>query len=302
MLQPISVFWFRRDLRLADNAGLYHALRSGTPVLPVFIFDTNILNELEEKRDRRVHFIHNALATIQAKLETMGSSLYVLHGTPIDCFKKLTAEYNVSAVFTNHDYEPYAQKRDDEISGFLAQKNIILHTYKDQVIFEKNEVLKDNNEPYTVYTPYSKKWKAKLTGFYLQPYPTEKYFRNFYKLSPRLLPSLADIGFIDAPPSTLPALLDEEIARHYDTTRDYPAINGTTKLSVHLRFGTVSIREIASRANLLNATLLNELIWRDFYQMILWHYPHVLNSSFKKEYDNIVWRVPDSGCRYAATK
>ncbi len=290
MPQSVSVFWFRRDLRLEDNAGLYHALSSGGAVLPVFIFDTNILDGIEEKEDKRVHFIHNALATIQAKLEGMGSTLHVLHGTPIACFRKLTSQYNVTAVYTNHDYEPYAQKRDGEIGAFLAEKNIVLHTYKDQVIFEKDEVVKDNKEPYTVYTPYSRKWKEKLTTFYLKPYPTEKYFQNFFKQSPQRLPSLADIGFKIAPPGTLPAELDDEIAKHYDTTRDFPALEGTTRLGIHLRFGTVSIRQLAIKAQALNATLLNELIWREFYQMILWHFPHVVNGSFKREYDKIGWR------------
>ena len=290
MSQSISIFWFRRDLRLEDNAGLYHALCAGNAVLPVFIFDTNILDALEEKEDKRVHFIHNALAAMQSRLETMGSTVHVLHSTPIACFKKLIGTYNVSAVYTNHDYEPYAAKRDDEIRAFLKEKNIALHTFKDQVIFEKHEVVKDNKEPYTVYTPYSRKWKEKLNDFYLKPYPTERYFQNFYKQNPLLLPSLADIGFKNAPPGTLPAILNEEIARHYDATRDFPAVDGTTRLSVHLRFGTVSIRQLAIKARALNATLLNELIWRDFYQMILWHFPHVVNGSFKKEYDNIVWR------------
>ena len=290
MKPSISIFWFRRDLRLDDNAGLYHALRSGSEVLPVFIFDTDILDGLEEKKDKRVHFIHNALAAMQSRLEVMGSTLHVLYGTPMDCFKKLTGEYNIGAVYTNHDYEPYAQKRDNEIHAFLKEKKIALHTFKDQVIFEKGEVVKDNKEPYTVYTPYSRKWKEKLNDFYLKPYPTEKYFQHFYKQSPRALPSLPAIGFKDAPPGTLPATLNEEIARHYDTTRDYPAVDGTTRLSVHLRFGTVSIREMAAKAQVLNTTLLNELIWRDFYQMILWHFPHVVNGAFKKEYDNIVWR------------
>ena len=290
MKQSISIFWFRRDLRLDDNAGLYQALQSGDPVLPVFIFDTDILDGLEDKRDKRVHFIHNALAAMQAKLEAMGSTLHVLLGKPMDCFTQLTAEYHVTAVYTNHDYEPYALKRDRDVRDLLEGKRIALHTYKDQVIFEKDEVVKDNKEPYTVFTPYSRKWKEKLSEFYLKPYPTAKYADNFYKQPPKLLFSLEDIGFKSAPPGTLPALLDEEIARHYDTTRDFPAMAGTTRLGVHLRFGTVSIRQLAVRARQLNDTLLNELIWREFYMMILWQFPHVVNGSFKKEYDHIKWR------------
>jgi len=290
MQDPISIFWFRRDLRLDDNAGLYYALRSKKPVLPIFIFDTNILDGLEEKRDKRVHFIHSALEDIQEKLGALGTSLYVLYDSPMDSFKKLAEEYNITGVFTNQDYEPYAMKRDGEIREFLRSKNIDLHTYKDLVIFEKDEILKDNKEPYTVYTPYSRRWKERLNEFYLKPYPTHKYSRNFLQLAPKPVPSLADIGFKEAPPGTVSALLNEEIARHYNETRDYPAINGTTRLSVHLRFGTVSIRQLAQKAKELNETLLNELIWRDFYQMVLWKFPHVVNGAFKKEYDNIVWR------------
>ena len=290
MTTPRSIFWFRRDLRLHDNAGLYHALRSSTPVLPIFIFDTSILDGLEYKADKRVHFIHDALTHMQQQLTAMGSTLLVLHGTAIDCFKKLAEEHHITAVYTNHDYEPYATKRDNEIRDFLHTKEISLHTFKDQVIFEKDEVTKDNGEPYTVYTPYSRKWKEKLNSFYLRPYPTEKYFGNFYKHAPIAIPTLKDIGFEPAQPDVISAQLNEDIARHYDKTRDFPAIQGTTRLSVHLRFGTVSIRKLATEAYALNATLLNELIWRDFYQMILWHYPHVVTQSFKMQYDDIVWR------------
>ena len=290
MKQSISISWFRRDLRLDDNAGLYHALKAGVPVLPIFIFDTDILDGLEEKKDKRVHFIHDALAAMQEQLVKMGSSLYVLHSTPMAAFKKLADEYHIEAVYTNHDYEPYAGKRDKEIGNFLRDNGIAFHTYKDQVIFEKSEVVKDNQEPYTVFTPYSRKWKERLTDFHLKPYPTQKYFHNFYQHAPRRMPSLEAIGFKIAPPNVVPARLDEEIARHYDKTRDIPAIHGTTRLSVHLRFGTESIRRLAKEAMALNGTLLNELIWREFYQMILWHFPHVVNGSFKKEYDGIQWR------------
>jgi deoxyribodipyrimidine photo-lyase len=290
MPNSISIFWFRRDLRLEDNAGLYHALRAGDPVLPVFIFDTEILDSIENKADKRVHFIHDALSCIQDKLVQMGSTLQVIYGTPRDCFEQLALAYSVSAVYTNHDYEPYAKKRDAEIAQFLNSKGISFHTFKDQVIFEKDEVVKDNKEPYTVFTPYGRRWKEKLNDFYLRPYPTEKYFVNFFGQAALPIPSLTQIGFKEAAPDVVPAQLNEDIARHYDQTRDFPAINGTTKLSVHLRFGTVSIRKLAAAAKGLNATLLNELIWRDFYQCILWHFPHVVNGAFKKEYDNIVWR------------
>lgn len=290
-MQPsVSVFWFRRDLRLSDNAGLYHALKAGIPVLPVFMFDTTILSHLPDKKDKRVHYIHDTLTDMQEQLTAMGSSLLVLHGTPAACFKELTNSYNIQAVYTNHDYEPAAQQRDADIGAFLQTKSIPFHTFKDQVIFERSEVTKDNGLPYTVYTPYSRKWKEKLNDFYLKSYPVEKYNHNFYKQPLLCIPSLQDIGFESAPPGILPAKLDEAIAAHYDKTRDYPAVNGTTRMGIHLRFGTVSVRRLARQAMQLNPVLLNELIWREFYMAILWHFPHVVGGAFKKEYDRILWR------------
>jgi deoxyribodipyrimidine photo-lyase len=290
MPATVSIFWFRRDLRLQDNAGLYHALRSGKPVLPIFIFDTEILNDLPEKADKRVAFIYHALQKLQEELEKQGSILYVMHGTPLACFKRLTNEYDVAGVYTNHDYEPYATQRDEEIKKYLKGKNIELYTYKDQVIFEKEEVVKDNGEPYTIFTPYSRKWKDKLTDFYLKPYPIKKYFKNFYQHKSIKMPSLTSMGFKDIDPGAPTTRLNKEIAEHYDKTRDFPAIKGTTRMGIHLRFGTVSIRMLAKEAKELNGILLNELIWREFYQMILWHFPNVVSHSFKKEYDHIKWR------------
>jgi len=290
MSTAVSIFWFRRDLRLHDNAGLYHALRSGHPVVPIFIFDTNILDDLRNKEDKRLAFIHDCLQKMQDKLEKRGSTLHVLYGTPLACFKKLTAEYNIAAVYTNTDYEPYATRRDKEIKDYLATQHIVLHSYKDQVIFEKEEIVKDNSEPYTVYTPYSKRWKEKLNDFYLKPYPVEKYARHFYKHAPHRIPSLEALGFKEVVYDIPPAKLNEDVAKHYSSTRDFPAQEGTTRLSVHLRFGTISIRELAAEVKKLNTTLLNELIWREFYQMILWHFPQVVNKSFKEQYDNIHWR------------
>lgn len=289
MPHSVSVFWFRRDLRLDDNTGLYHALNSGHSVLPVFIFDTNILDALENKKDSRVNFIHAALTAMQKELVDLGSSLEVLHGTPVDCFKQLLLEYDVSSVYTNHDYEPSANARDNHIKQLLLENGIGFHSFKDQVVFEKSEVVKDNGEPYTIYTPYSRKWIEKL-GANVPTYETKKLFGSFHKQSPKPLPSLSEIGFGQASPSIVPAKLDEDIAKHYDKTRDIPAIHGTTRMGVHLRFGTVSIRNLVNKALQLNAIYLNELIWREFYQMILWHFPHVVNHSFKKEYDKITWR------------
>ena len=181
MKPAINIFWFRRDLRLRDNAGLYHALKDGNPVLPIFIFDKNILDELEDKTDRRVEFIHVALQDIQRQLVKMGSTLDIRHSTPIEAYKDLFKDYNIEKVFTNHDYEPYATQRDGEIEKFVKEYGATFHTFKDQVILEKNEIVKDDGKPYTVFTPYSKKWRALLTEFHLKSYPNKKYFFNFFK-------------------------------------------------------------------------------------------------------------------------
>lgn len=285
---PISIFWFRRDLRLHDNAGLYHALKTGKPVLPLFIFDSNILDELEDKQDRRVEFIHESLLEIQEQLKELGSTLLVKHGAPEQVWKSLLKEYTIESVFTNHDYEPYAQQRDAQIADLLQSNGVFFFTFKDQVIFEKDEVLKDDGTPYTVYTPYSKRWKAKLNHFYLKSYPTKKYFSNFLKTKPVGIPSLKEIGFEPAGISFPAKTVRKELIKNYGETRDYPAIDGTSRLSVHLRFGTISIRELAKQAQQLSEKYFNELIWRDFYQMILWHFPDV-QCAFKPQYDNIVW-------------
>lgn len=288
--EKVNIFWFRRDLRLDDNAGLYHALKEGKPVVPVFIFDRDILDELEDKQDRRVEFIYNAVEEMQQHLRKKGSTLIVRYGFPIDVFKELMEEYSIEKVFTNHDYEPYARKRDHEIVELLKTKGISFHSYKDQVIFEKNEVIKDDGKPYTVFTPYSRRWKAVVNDPYLKSYPTKKYFSNFYKQAGEAIPSLASIGFKATGEKFPSKKWRDDVIKHYTAQRDIPAINGTSRMSVHLRFGTISIRELAREAGALNETFLNELIWRDFYQTILWHFPQVVQHSFKQEYDKIQWR------------
>lgn len=290
MKEEVVIFWYRRDLRLQDNAGLYHALRAGYPVVPVFIFDTNILDELTDKKDPRVEFIHRALSEIQEQLEKQGSTLDIRTGTPLAVYEQLLQTYRVKAVYTNHDYEPYARKRDQEIAAFLLKQQIPLYSYKDQVILEKDEVLKDDGKPYTVFTPYSRKWKAVCTPFHLRAYPTEKYINAFYRQPVKSLPSLEEIGFRPSGYSFPPRTWKEDVIRHYQAQRDIPALPGTSRLSVHLRFGTVSIRTLARKTAGLSETFLNELIWRDFYQMILWHFPQVVHQSFKPEYDRIQWR------------
>ncbi len=289
-MKKIVVFWFRRDLRLKDNAGLYYALKSGYNVLPIFIFDKSILEKLPSKNDKRVDFIHQTITQLNEQLQQYHSGLVVLHSTPIKAFEELITTYNIESVFTNHDYEPYANERDKSIHQFLATKGIGFKTYKDQCIFEKTEVTKDDGKPYSVFTPYSKKWKAKLNAFYLSSYPTQNYFSKFHKIEIKKIPSLEQMGFkqtdVDIPIKTI----KKEILIKYSQQRDFPALQGTTLLSVHLRFGTVSIRELARAAQQLSETWLNELIWRDFYMMILHHFPHVVKGAFKPAYNTILWR------------
>lgn len=290
-MQKVNVFWFRRDLRLNDNAGLYHALKSDLPVLPLFIFDKKILDDLEDKRDKRLEFIRSTLTDIQEELVKKSSSMEVHYGTPEQAFTKLLNEYDIQTVFTNHDYEPYAIERDDLVKKLVAKKNAGFKTYKDQVIFEKDEVSKSNGKPYTVYTPYSRRWKECLNDFYIKSYPNKRYFKNFFKQAPKRIPSLESMGFQETEkkfPSKNP---DEDLIKHYNKTRDFPGTEGTSRLGIHLRFGTISIRELVTKIKTLNSTFLNELIWREFYTSILWHFPHVgHHKAFKPEYDNIKWR------------
>ena len=290
MKKKISIFWHRRDLRLHDNAGLHSALIKEQHVLPVFIFDRDILQALEDREDRRVDFIHRQLTDLHRELLKMGSTLHVLHDTPVGAFKTLTETYEISAVYANHDYEPYAIQRDEKIRDFLRGKGISFHTFKDQVIFEKNEILKKDGLPYTVFTPYSRVWKQRLSETGIPSYPTETFFHHLFRGEAIPIPQLDEIGFrstdLNIPRSGTP----KDIISNYDKTRNLPALQGTSRLGVHLRFGTISIRELASEALQLNETFLNELIWREFFMSILYHFPHVTQGSFRREYDRIPWR------------
>jgi deoxyribodipyrimidine photo-lyase len=328
ILRPVSIFWFRRDLRLSDNAGLYHALKSGHEVLPIFIFDRNILDNLTEKKDARVQFIQQTLVDMKKQLEAMGSTLLVRYGKPEDIWPELLRDFPVSAVYTNRDYEPYAVARESAVTSILAAYNIPLHTFKDHVIFEKDEVLKSDGTPYTVFTPYSKKWLAKLdtrttnlsvdTGgnegnsYYLASYPTEKYFDKLLvfnnldavftsKIGP--IPTLIEMGFEPSGIAFPSLTVARSIIKHYDKTRNIPGVEGTSRLGIHFRFGTISIREKARHARLLNATFLSELIWRDFYSQILAHFPHVVTHPFRAKYEMVEWRdAPQDFERWSAGK
>jgi deoxyribodipyrimidine photo-lyase len=288
--QKINVFWFRRDLRLEDNAGLFHALSSGLPVLPVFIFDRNILDQLEERADKRVNFIYNALVFLQEKLVEAGSSLLAGHTYPEVFFQKLVREYSIHTVFTNHDYEPYARDRDKNIKNLLSKNNVEFKTYKDQVIFEKDEVIKNDGGFYTVFTPYSRKWIESLKETDLNGFKSEKLLSNFVKQDAAKLPSLTSIGFEHIETVPIKVAVDKSLIFSYDKTRNFPAIKGTSRLGIHLRFGTTSIRQLVAKAKKWNQTFLKELIWREFFMQILWHQPAVVDSCFKPEYNNIEWR------------
>lgn len=285
------IHWFRRDLRLEDNAALYYALKENKKIQPIFIFDKNILDKLSNKNDARVHFIHQQLNRLQHELLEIGASLWVFYGNPLEIYSQLISRYSITKVYANRDYEPYALQRDKLLFDFFESHNISFIGKKDHVIFEKNEVTKDDGKPYTVFTPYSKKWKSKLSDFYLKPYPTLNYSANFQKgddLYP--LPALNEMGFESTEIDFPSVNLDRIIIEKYAEQRDIPSINGTTKLSLHLRFGTVSIRALAKNGLDVNEKWLNELIWRDFYQMILWHFPYSVEGAFKPQYDFIEWR------------
>lgn len=289
----MNIFWFRRDLRIIDNTGLFEALNSGEPVLPVFIFDKNILGELPED-DHRVTFIHTLLQDINTELHKHKRSLAVFYDTPENVFKELSKAHGIKAVYTNHDYEPYARQRDENIKELLEKENIAFYTFKDQVIFEKDEVVKDDGSPYVVYTPYMKKWKQEFKKINIRLHHPENKLAEITTHSYPFL-SLKDIGFKESGLKPAPFDVDKDIIENYEDTRNFPAIKGTSKLSPYLRFGAVSIREIVKKAtDSKNETFLNELIWREFFMQILWHYPETVTKSFRAKYDDIKWRNNDT--------
>jgi deoxyribodipyrimidine photo-lyase len=288
-MHSVSIFWFRRDLRIADNHGLWAALKGDEPVLPVFIFDTAILGRLEDSRDGRVEFIHQAIAALKSSIQSLGGDLCVLNTRPLDAFKELASRYTIKSIFCNHDYEKYGCERDAEIRQWAQATQIDFVSYKDQVVFEKNEVLSGQGTPYTVFTPYSRKWKEQLRIDPIIQFPSET-LRNYLALN-FALPTLASIGFESAGLAFPDALVTDELIRNYGERRDFPSLPGTSRLSVHLRFGTISIRSLVLRAIGKSEVWLNELIWRDFYFNILHHFPHVSDGhAFRKEYDRMEWR------------
>ncbi|MFK7780858.1 cryptochrome/photolyase family protein [Psychroserpens sp.] len=291
MKQSLNIFWFRRDLRLDDNVGFFEALKSNHPVLPIFIFDSEILDKLPED-DARVTFIYDTLQNMRETLQNeYGSSLAMFHGKPIDIYKQLIDQYAIKTVFTNHDYEPYATERDSEIKTLLSKHNIKFKTYKDQVVFEKDEVVKKDGNPYVVYTPYMKVWKETFKNYELKNYDAENYFDNLVKHSRLPNLSLSDLGFKKSTQKIADFTITPTLIQEYEETRNFPAKDSTSKLGPHLRFGTVSVRKMVKKAIAEdNEIFWQELIWREFFMQILWHFPHTKDTSFKSKYDRIEWR------------
>jgi len=283
------LFWFRRDLRLEDNAGLYAALNESFPVLPIFIYDTSILGKLP-KIDARLDFIHSSIALLQKQLELKGKSMVTVKGEPLEVMGQLIESYAVQKVITNRDYEPYARERDSNMASFLESKGIAFETHKDHVMFEKSEVTKDDGLPYKVYTPYSRKWMAALDKEGITAFPSENHLDKLLNHHQKLL-SHEDLGFEKSDVKAPQYNISTDLIEQYEARRNFPAVAGTSKLGVHLRFGTVSIRHMVSKARSAgNNIFLKELVWREFFQQILWHFPHTQTACFKPQYERIEWR------------
>lgn len=290
IMEKVSIFWFRRDLRLEDNRGLYHAYTQEKNVLPLFIFDREILDDLEDKTDARVTFIHQQIQRLSQELEAFGSSILVKYGKPLEVYQELTEKYDILNVYTNRDYEPYGISRDLEVKKLLDTKGIQFLDFKDQVIFEKEEIVNGSGDFYKVFTPYSRVWLDKFQKATIQLVSLNPSKNTFFQTDAISIPSLEDMGFEASSIQIPPLEINQALIQKYDQVRNFPAINGTTRLGIHLRFGTISVRKLALEASKLNTTYLNELIWREFYMMILYHNPQVVDKAFKPAYDEIPWR------------
>jgi deoxyribodipyrimidine photo-lyase len=289
-MKKISLCWFRRDLRIEDQTALFYSLQQEEQVLPLFIFDRHILDALEDKTDARVTFIYQQIASLKAFFEKQGSSMLVKYGHPEQIFQELVEEFEVQTVYTNRDYEPYAQSRDTQVEALLVKKNIPFLTFKDQVIFEPGEILNGSGEFYKVFTPFSRNWLEKFRQTRVQPLP-EANWKNLFTCSPLPFITLSEMGF-EASSLEIPSTqVEDAILKEYEAQRNFPAVRGTSRLGIHLRFGTLSIRSLALKAASLNTTYLNELIWREFYMMILGNAPQVVDRAFKPQYDRIPWRT-----------
>ncbi len=290
----ISVFWFRRDLRLHDNTGLYHALDGRYPVLPIFIFDPIILKKVHDQKDARVQFIHDQITNLKTELERWDSTLHIYHNTPENVFRDLLNYYSIRAVYANRDYEPYAISRDKGIAELLAQRGIKFLHFKDHVVFEGKEIVKKDGSPFKVFTPFKKVWLDRFNNRMIRTVEDSLPFEALLNTPPADLPSLESLGFESTPIQIPSSKIQLKTLQEYGQNRDYPALNGTSRLGIHLRFGTISIRDLTSMASRYSQSFLNELIWREFYSAILQHFPHVVNGAFHKKYDLIPWKNDES--------
>lgn len=291
MTDKLTIFWFRRDLRLSDNHGLLKALESSENVLPIFIFDIEILSKLENKADKRVEYIFQVLKILNQHLEKTGKSIKIYYGKPLEIFKELVQDNDIGAVFCNEDYEPSAIKRDLEIKEYLNKNKTDFQSFKDQVHFHKDEILKSDGTPYTIYTPYSKQWLLKYTSDNIENYASEKLLKHFCDVEKQTI-SLKEIGFEETGYIFEAPVINSDLIKSYHETRNFPTVK-TSEMSVHLRFGTISVRKLAAASAKLNQTYLKELIWREFFMQILYHFPKVVYQSFKKKYDHISWLYDD---------
>ena len=289
-MEKFTVFWFRRDLRIDDNKGFFEALNGKNKVIPIFIYDTNIIDKLPSD-DHRLTFIQNALGGINNAMKRNRCALGTYRGTPKAVFEKIIHEFPIEKVIANHDYEPYATERDERVKELLKTKGIDFETYKDQVIFERNEVVKDDGNPYMVYTPFSRKWLAKLNQEGIESYPSENHLENLYNKQPLPQVCLEEMGFEVSKIFPKDFKFNDDLVDQYEATRNFPAQDATSRIGVQLRFGTQSVRNFVSKsADRENPTFLKELIWREFFMQILWHFPHTVNQCFKKQYNRIEYR------------
>jgi deoxyribodipyrimidine photo-lyase len=287
----INLFWFRRDLRLDDNTALNHALTGDIPVMAIFIFDTDVIDELTED-DPGISFIYDKLFEINNELLKHGSSLLIMKGDPESVWRKLIDSYNINAVYINKDYEPYSISRDHSIEVLLHKESISLFRFKDHVIFEETEILKSDRTPYTIFTPYKNKWLQKISDITtLNLYTEENVRMNYFKHRFTFL-NLEELGFRESLIRVRP--FDLSVIGNYEKYRDFPSEDKTTYLGPHLRFGTISIRNIVKIALSENAGFLSQLIWREFFMQILFNFPYVVTGNFRSKYDNVAWRINET--------
>ena len=283
------IFWFRRDLRLDDNHALFKALKSGYDVLPIFIFDSNITNKLNQN-DHRLNYINNVLDGLNKRLSENKKKIYIYKGDPIEIISKLIIKLKIKEIYLNKDYEPYAIDRDDKIEKLCVANNVSYNSFKDHVIFEEDQIVKKDGTPYVVYTPYSRKWIERFQSNQLDSYPSELNLGGFVDSDKiREVNYLMNFEKNIISPKTYN--LNKDLIDKYEETRNFPALDSTSRIGVNLRFGTVSTRKIVKTSSeRSNNTFLKELIWREFFIQILWHFPHTTEKSFKDKYERIEWR------------